>query len=296
MQQFTRRQFVTTATLATAGSLFPAQSNDTRARVAVVRNGEPPELVRQAIDMLGGISHFVQPGQSVLIKPNMSWDRLPEQAATTNPEAVAEVVRLCKQAGARLIRIVDRTCNRAERCYYRSGIEKAATAAGAQVRHVVPSRFVDTTIPNGSLLSTWPVYKDVLDVDVLINMPIAKHHTIPGVTLGMKNIMGLIGGDRGDLHVDFDVKITDLNTIIRPALTLVDAYRILRRNGPSGGSLEDVEEKRMVIAGIDPVATDARAVQLFGLEPDKIAYLVQAHKRGLGEVDLTKVAVHDYSF
>lgn len=296
MHRCNRRQFIAATTLAVASSLLPKQADRTSTQLAVVRNAEPPELVRQAMTMLGGIARFVKPGYSVLIKPNISWDRLPEQAATTNPDAVAEVVRLCKQAGARLVRIVDRTCNRAEQCYFRSGIEKAATAAGAQVRHIIPGRFIDTAIPQGRLLRSWPVYKDVFDADVFINMPIAKHHTISGVTLGMKNLMGLLGGERGDLHVDFAVKITDLNTIIRPTLTIIDAYRILRRNGPSGGSLEDVEETRMVIAGTDPVATDARAAQLFDLEPKKIAYLVEAHTRGLGELELTRITVNDFSF
>ncbi len=164
------------------------------------------------------------------------------------------------------------------------------------MRHIVPSRFRATPIPDGLLLKSWPIYEDLFDFDILINMPIAKSHNVSGITLGMKNIMGLLGGNRGELHLDFDTKIVDLNTVIRPVLTIVDAYRILKRNGPSGGSLHDVEEKKMVIAGTDPVAIDAYAAKLFDLRPEQILYLQQAHARGLGELDMTLVPVKEFDF
>ncbi len=258
-----------------------------------VKNAEPEQLVRHAVQALGGMSRFVKSGQTVLIKPNMSWDRFPEQAANTNPFVVAEIVRLCKEAGARHIRILDRTCNHPQRCYKRSGIE---SAAAAQVRHIVPSLFVDTPIPHGTLLTSWPIYKDALKADVIINIPIAKHHNVSGVTLGMKNVMGLIGGDRGLLHTDFATKIVDLNTVIRPSLTLVDAYRILKRNGPSGGSLDDVHTIRTLIAGTDPVATDARAAELFDLAPTDLDYLTQAQDRGLGQIYLEHSRIREHTF
>lgn len=264
--------------------------------LVIVKNAEPAALVQKAIELLGGMSRFVRPGQSVLIKPNMSWDRFPEQAANTNPIVVAEVVRLCRQAGARPIRIVDRTCNQARRCYKRSGIEDAAAAAGAQVRHIVDSRFVDTPIPAGQLLSSWPIYKDVFQADVFINIPVAKHHNVSGVTLGMKNVMGLIGGNRGELHTDFATKIVDLNTIIRPTLTIIDAYRILKRNGPSGGSLDDVDTPQTIIAGIDPVATDARAAMLFDFQPHELLYLSHASERGLGRFLLDGARMAEFTF
>ncbi|MBN1560554.1 DUF362 domain-containing protein [candidate division KSB1 bacterium] len=297
MSFYSRRQFISSS-LKTAAALTwlpPLQATEPP-KLVVVRQASAAELVEGAIGLLGGMSRFVKKGQSVLVKPNMSWDRLPEQAATTNPEAVAKVVELCRKAGARQIRVIDRTCNQPQRCYRQSGIERAAKDAGAQVRHIVPSRFRDVSIPDGLLLRSWPIYEDVFGFDVIINMPIAKSHNISGVTLGMKNIMGLLGGNRGELHVDFDTKIVDLNSVIRPALTIIDAYRILRRNGPSGGSLQDVEEKRIVIAGTDPVATDAYACRLFDLMPEQVAYLQQAHARGLGELDVAKVPAKEFNF
>ena len=265
--------------------------------LAVAQNASPAELVRQVVDMLGGMSRFVKEGQKVFLKPNIGWDRLPEQAADTNPEAVGEVVRMCKEAGADKIRIVDRTCNQARRCYKRSGIEEAAKEAGAEVRHIIDSRFKETRIPNGKLVNSWPIYKDALEFDVFINMPIAKVHSISRVTLGMKNMLGVLGGNRGALHKDFHQKIVDINSVLRPDLTIIDAYRIMVANGPSGGNLEDVETPKVMIAGTDPVAVDTYAVSLFDINPKEMGYLVNAHEQGLGEIDLSKLNIskHDFS-
>ncbi len=297
MQDCSRREFIMQS--AAFVSAAPAFALFSAPALPVVKtcNASPAQLAEKAVEMLGGMQAFVKPGQSVLIKPNIAWDRAPEQAATTNPEIVAKVVTMCLDAGAKKVRVLDRTCNRARRCYRRSGIEAAAKKAGAEVRFVVDSRFRNVAIPQGRLVKEWPVYKDALEFDVLINIPIAKTHAISRVTLGMKNLMGLLGGDRGELHKDFDEKIVDINTILRPALTIVDAWRILRRNGPSGGSLEDVVEKKTVIAGCDPVAVDAHAASLFGIKAQELAFLVNASKRGLGrlDVDKTQLKIFDFS-
>jgi len=275
-------------------TILPASPNPSV--LSVVKHADPAALVRKSLELLGGIETFVKKGQSVLVKPNIGWDRLPEQAATTNPDAVAEVVRLCRNAGAGKVRVLDRTCNQAQRCYRKSKIEEYAKTAGAQVRYVVDSRFVNTSIPQGEMLSSWPIYKDVYDFDVLINMPIVKTHSLCGLTLGMKNLMGVIGGNRGTLHSNFDVKIVDINTVIRPTLTIIDAYRVLKQNGPSGGSLDDVELKETVVAGTDPVAVDACAATLLNYQPDELGYLVKAHQRGLGQIDLDRVMIKEFDF
>ena len=236
---------------------------------------------------------FVKKSQTVLLKPNIGWDRLPEQAANTNPEAVAEVAKMCLEAGAKWVRVLDRTCNQPQRCYKRSGIEDAVKAVGGEVRHIIDSRFKEVNIPQGELVKSWPFYKDVLDADVFINMPVAKHHNISGVTLGFKNIMGLLGGDRGNLHTHFMTKIVDVNHAVKPALTIVDAYRILLRNGPSGGNLADTEEKKTVIAGTDRVAVDACSVRLFGIEPERLEYLKIANERGMGKMNLAQVSLKE---
>ncbi len=259
--------------------------------LAVVQNGEPALLVRKAIEMLGGISKFVKKDSVVVVKPNIGWDRVPEQAATTNPEVVAEIVRLCKSAGAKKVQVFDNTCNQARRCYLRSNIQSAAEEAGADVSYMYPQRYQKVNIKDGKQLKSWEIYRDALEADLVINVPIAKHHSLSQVTLGLKNIMGVIGGNRGQIHHHFDEKIVDLNTVIRPQLTIIDAVRMLLRNGPQGGNLNDVKQMDTIIAGVDPVAVDAYGATLFGLKPEQLGFLVEAQKRGLGRLDLTKLKI-----
>ncbi len=298
MEQYTRRDFIrigagaglALATLpASPEGLLAAPNPD----LAIARNGAAGPLVRKAVEALGGMGRFVKKGQTVLLKPNIGWDRLPEQAANTNPEAVAEVIRMCLEAGAARVRVLDRTCNEPRRCYMRSGIEKAAKAAGGEVRHIVESRFQDLPITGGELVTSWPVYRDAIESDVIINMPVAKHHNISGVTLSFKNLMGLLGGDRGVLHNHFMTKIVDINMAIRPSLTIIDAWRIMLRNGPTGGSLADVVEKQLYIASADRVAADAWAMGLFNIDPNTVEYLRIAAKRGLGQLDLKRVKIQE---
>lgn len=245
----------------------------------------PADLVRRAIAEMGGMTRFISRGETVVIKPNVAWDRLPEQAATTNPEAVAEMVRLCLSAGARSVIVADVTCNDAEACFERSGIAAAARAAGAEV--VLPQpRFFTTVDLKGDTLGAWPVLEPFLDADRLINLPIAKHHSLTGVTLGMKNWYGLIGGDRNRLHQRIHESIADLAGFAKPTLTVLDAYRVLMRSGPTGGSVDDVEQKNTVIASVDPVAVDAYAAKAWwNLDVPRLRFLRIAEARGVGRAD-----------
>jgi uncharacterized protein (DUF362 family) len=254
----------------------------------VVAQGDtagPAALVRRAIEEMGGMARFVTRGETVVIKPNVAWDRLPEQAATTNPDVVAETVRLCLAAGARSVIVTDVTCNDAEACFDRSGIAAAARAAGAEV--VLPQpRFFTTVDLKGDTLGEWPVLEPFLDADRLINLPIAKHHSLTGVTLGMKNWYGLIGGDRNRLHQRIHESIVDLSAFAKPTLTVLDAYRVLMRSGPTGGSVDDVEQKNTVIASVDPVALDAYAAKAWwDLDVPRLRFLRLAEARGVGRAD-----------
>ncbi len=293
-RDFLRKSLVAGAVLTTCPTWLDAALPDSD--LVVARNGAPAEMVRQAVAALGGMSQFVKKGDSVLLKPNIGWDRLPEQAANTNPEAVAEVVKLCLEAGAGKVRVLDRTCNEPRRCYMRSGIEAAAKAAGAEVRHIVESRFQDVAIPDGELIKSWPVYRDAIESDVIINIPIAKDHNISRVTLGFKNMMGVLGGDRGALHDKFMTKIVDINLAFKPSLTIIDGYRTLMRNGPTGGNLADVAQKKTIIISADRVAADAFAMQLFDINPAEVEYLRIAERRGLGHLDLKRVKVKEINF
>jgi uncharacterized protein (DUF362 family) len=261
-------------------------------KLTVVQNGEPRTLVQKALENLGGMSRFVDRQDVVVIKPNIAWDRTPEQAANTNPEAVAEVVRQCWQAGAKRVIVTDVSCNEPRRCFMRSGIQAAARAAGAEVVLPNPELFREVEL-GGVVLKTWPVFTPFLEADKIINMPIAKHHELTGATLGMKNWYGILGGERNRLHQQIHQSLVDLASFMLPTVTILDAYRILVRNGPTGGNLEDVAQKKTVLAGTDPVALDAWAAKAWwNLDPEHLPYLQMAASHGLGTTDFDTLPVH----
>ncbi len=259
--------------------------------LAVVTDGDPASMTRQVIELLGGMKRFVSRGDVVVVKPNIGWDRSPEQAANTNPQVVAEVIKLCLESGAKKVKVFDRPCNTASRCYRNSGIKKAASEAGADVSLVVSAGFSKMKFPEGEVLKQWYMYKPALEADVLINVPIAKNHGLTRLTMGIKNLMGIMGGDRGKIHLNIDDKLADLANFVRPQLTILDAYRILVKNGPQGGSLKDVQEKKTIIAGTQIATVDAYGATLFNIKPTDLGYLVKSNKFGLGEIDLSKVNI-----
>ena len=245
---------------------------------------EARRLTRAAIDALGGMGRFVSKGQTVWIKPNISWDRRPEQAATTNPDVVATLVQMCYQAGAKRVLLSDNPCNSAQRTFPRSGIQQAAEKAGAQVFFMDERKFRKMAL-NGKVLKEWPVYAEVVEADVLINVPIAKHHSLTTVTLGMKNLMGAVGGARERFHQNTELTLPDLAAFLKPKLIVLDAIRVLTGNGPVGGSLTNVKRKETVVAGTDQVAVDAYGATLLGHKPQAIDHIVEAGRRGLGNIN-----------
>jgi uncharacterized protein (DUF362 family) len=261
----------------------------TRPEMVVVTGGEPVPLVQSALRELGGMERFVTRGDVVLLKPNIGWDRTPEQAANTNPELVAEVIRQCRRAGAGKVIVTDVSCNDPRRCFHRSGIAAAAEREGAEVLLPDPDNFKEVDI-HGTVLRTWPVFAPFLSADKIINLPIAKHHSLTGTTLGMKNWFGILGGQRNQLHQRVHESLADLADFIRPTLTMMDAYRVLIRNGPTGGSLSDVVLKKTMVAGTDPVAIDAYVAKAYwNLDAEALPYLGFASRKGLGTLDFAKV-------
>jgi len=257
--------------------------------MAVIRGGNPRELVQRALEELGGIRRFIGRTDVVIVKPNIAWDRTPEQAANTNPETVAEVVRQCWEAGAKKVIVTDVSCNDPRRCFERSGIAAAARQEGAEVVLPEPSRFKEVDL-GGDVLQAWPVFQPFLEADKIINIPIAKHHSLTGATLGMKNWYGILGGQRHRLHQQIHESLVDLADFMKPTLTIMDSYRVLLRNGPTGGNLEDVSLKKTLIAGTDPVALDAYVAKAYwNLDAAALPYLRMASQRGLGTVEFEKV-------
>jgi len=265
-----------------------------RVDLAVARGGSPAEITRAAIEALGGMERFVRPGDRVIVKPNIcTAAHTFEYAATTNPEVVATIVALCLEAGAREVRVMDYPFQgTADAAYERSGIKEAVEKAGGRMEIMSRTRYEEVPIPQGRDIKKWPVYRDVLEADVLINVPIAKHHTLARLTLGMKNLMGVIL-NRPLFHLNLGQRIADLVSLVRPTLTVVDAVRILVRHGPTGGSLDDVRRMDTVIAGPDIVAADSYAATLFGLKGEDIAYIRIGHEMGLGEMDLSRLRIKE---
>jgi uncharacterized protein (DUF362 family) len=259
--------------------------------VALAEGGDPARITRNAINALGGMKRFVRPGNTVVVKPNMGWDRSAELAANTNPLVVRAIVEECLHAGAKKVKVFDRTCNDERRCYQNSGIQSVLKGMkGVEVKHPEEERYRKITL-NGKALQEWDLYGEAVDADVFINVPVLKHHGLSKLTIGMKNIMGIMGGNRGSIHKNIAVSLADVNAAFKTHLVVIDATRILTAHGPQGGDIRDVKVLNKVIASTDIVAADAYATKLFGLKPDEIAVTVEAYKRGLGEMRLDKIKI-----
>lgn len=259
--------------------------------VAVASGRGPEENTRRAVAALGGMRSFVSRGDVVVVKPNIGWDRRPEQAANTDPAVVVAVAEMCLAAGAKEVRIFDRTCNDPRRCYVNSGIQEAverfARGIGAQglcrVYHVEDRLFRRAQIPGAQVLAEWDLYRDALEADKIVNVPVAKHHSLATVTLALKNMMGVMGGNRGQIHHRLSECLADLHRRFPRQLAVIDATRVLLRNGPSGGNLADVKPFGAVFASRDVVAADvAAAEKVFGLRPHEVPHIGRALASGIG--------------
>lgn len=245
-------------------------------------------LTRKTFDAAGGVEKFVSRGDVVAVKPNISWARAPHLAATTNPEVLEAVIELCQEAGAKKVRIVDHTIHGAKRCFAVTGAGMVAKKTGADLVHPRSSLMRDMKM-GGNRLDVWPVFTPAVEADTLINLPVAKVHALSGLTLGMKNWIGAVGGRRNALHQDIHQTIVDLAHFFNPDLTLIDATRVMVRNGPSGGSPSDVAIMNRLILSNDPVAADARAARLFDLAPESVGFITIGRQQGLG-VDDTAIS------
>jgi uncharacterized protein (DUF362 family) len=307
MIRLTRRQFLrlagVTAGLALVGSSCTAQTgrrqvappSGNQAYLAVARGGDPEAITKTAIAALGGIERFVKSGDDVIIKPNICVNyRTPEYAATTNPTVVATLVSLCLGAGARRVRVMDTPFPGipADAAYEVSKIAEAVKAGGGEMEVMSPVKFVTTPIPEGLDLTEWEVYQDVLDTDVLINVPIAKDHNLARLSLGIKNLLGVITKPN-QMHRNLGQRAADLASLVRPTLTVVDAVRIMVDHGPTGGSLNDVRQADTIIASHDFVAADAYAATMFDMAGADIAYVKAAADMGLGTLDLDSIEVEE---
>ena len=254
--------------------------------IVAVRNGEPGEMFRKGIEALGGMKAFVKPGQTVVVKPNIGWNKPPEMAANTHPELIAEIVRQALAAGAKSVTVFDRTCSEWTSCYKNSGIESAATEAGATVvTGQSESWYVDRDCEEAVRMKSAKIHKSLLEADVVINVPVLKNHGGAKMTAAMKNYMGVVW-DRGFMHNNnLPQCIADSILYRKPDLNVIDAYRIVTANGPQGRSADDVALKKYQILSTDIVAADTLALKVIEYKPDQVPYLKLGESLGLGSTD-----------
>jgi len=307
MHASTRREFIVQSSAAglgllglpqwlRAGDTPPAPRDMTIARWS--GGAELPadlaaRLTEKAVTGLGGMSRFVTRGSTVWVKPNIGWNRAPELAANTHPEVVAALVRLCLDAGAKTVKVGDYTCNDARESYENSGIAGAARKAGAEIVYLDERRFRNMPL-GGNRLKEHPVYPEIVECDLVINVPVCKHHSATTVTLCMKNYMGVVD-KRRVFHQDLPTTIADLTQFMKPRLCVLDATRILTDHGPTGGRIEDVKVLNTVAAGIDIVALDAFGCELLGHKPADIGTVRKGEEYGLGKSDYRALALQEFS-
>jgi uncharacterized protein (DUF362 family) len=276
-------EFIESGRASTAGNGFMVEG------VGETAGYDVKELTRKTFEAAGGISKFISKGDVVVVKPNISWARRPEMAASTNPYVMEAVIELCQEAGAKKVRIADNTIHDARRCFAFTGAGMVAKNTGADL--VFPrSSLMREMKMHGHRLDIWPVFVPLVEADKVINLPVAKHHSLSVLTLGMKNWIGGVGGRRNKLHQDIHMTVVDLAQFFKPTVTLIDGIRVMTRNGPSGGSTSDVTEKNTLILSNDPVAADARAALFFERKPEQIGFIRLGQKWGLGTYDLEKMA------
>jgi uncharacterized protein (DUF362 family) len=295
----TRRKFLKMAAAGTALGLVgkPSFSLAKEEYDLAVISGEPVAATKKALEAIGGISRFVKKGQRVVLKPNMSFARTPDFGATTHPLVVASVAQACMEAGAQQVLVLDHTLQRAELCLERAGIREACkSVSGVHVLALQERKFFgEIKIPQGKVLERVEVFREILEGHVLINMPVAKSHSATGVSLGLKGLMGMIW-DRESFHSQYNINqaVTDLATVIKPQLTILDATRALVSGGPGGPG--EVKKPNLVIAGIDPVAVDSYGVSVVpwygqNFKGRQVEHILAAHQRGLGKIDVEQLKI-----
>ncbi|MDD5656365.1 MAG: DUF362 domain-containing protein [Elusimicrobia bacterium] len=302
MKAITRRDFIKAGFSFLAGGLLPpllragapaaGSAPLRRPELAAVKGGSPVQLFEAGIRALGGMGRFVRRGQSVLVKPNIGWDKTPSEGADTNPELVGSVVCAALSSGAKTVYCFDHTVNREEDCYRRSGIAEAVRAAGGVMRSGAQRKaYREVAVPGGRALNKVLVHELYLDCDVVINVPVLKSHGGGRMTAALKNLMGVVW-DRGFWHrTDLQRCIAEFPLLRKPDLNVVDAFLVMLTNGPYGATTEDLQMKRMQLLSADPVLADAAGAKILGLEPKAVPHIVLAAELGLGKLDLEKAGI-----
>ena len=255
--------------------------------IGIVQGEDRVKTVNKAIDLLGGIERFIKRGDVVAIKPNVAFASPPMLGATTHPDVLAAVIRLCyERGGAKKVIVLDNPINDPASCFTISGIGKAATSAGAEVVMPKDNLFGLTTLEGGSLIKNWPVfYKPLAGANKLIGITPVKDHHRSAASMSMKNWYGFLGGRRNIFHQDINTIIAELAMLVKPTFVILDGTVTMMTNGPTGGSVSDLKKTNTMIASCDMVAADAFGCSLLNLKPTDLPYLSLAEKAGAGTID-----------
>ena len=265
-----------------------AESAGLAPRIVVAKGPSAEANTMKALDGLGGIGTFIKKGERVVIKPNIAWNKTPDQAATTNPAVVKALVQAAKKAGASEVIVIDYPCHPWNTTYVTSGMQAAVQEAGGTMKP--PLRFRNVAIPGGVLLKEAEILEEILNTDAIINVPIVKvHGSQSNVSIAMKNLMGVVK-NRGYFHsTGLNQCIADIASFVNVRLTVLDATRVLLTNGPQGPGT--VKRLDTIAAGTDFVALDAFGTTLLGLSPENVPHIKMAAGKGLGQADLSKVTI-----
>jgi uncharacterized protein (DUF362 family) len=296
-----RREFIkkTAAIGIGAGLLFLPKGLRGAARAAVqeypdlvaLKGGMPEAMFDTGIKKIGGIGRFVKKGQTVVIKPNMSWDVSPGNPANTSPALVAQIARHCRDAGAKRVVVLDHSIEYWENSKNSSGIGDAAASVGAMYAPAEKQGYYQKVPVGGERLKETLIHESMLECDVLISVPVLKHHGGAGVSISAKNLMGCVW-NRMEYHSQgLQHCIADFLRVRKPDLNVVDAYRVITRNGPRGGSPSDVADIGSLIISPDVVAADTAASMMLGRKQGEIEHIRFASEIGLGRMDLANLHI-----
>jgi len=302
--EITRRGLLKLGLTAAAGGLLPSflrmpllgteddASKPAQPDLVAVRDGSPARMFDAGIKALGGLGRFVKKGKTVLVKPNIGWDKTPSEGATTNPDLVGRIVAAACEAGAKKVYCFDHTCNREEDCYQRSGVAAAVKKNGGEMRSGADRKsYRQAVIPGAQVLKGALVHTLFFDCDVVINAPVLKSHGGGRMTAALKNHMGVVW-DRRYWHGNgLHRCIAEFPLLRKPDLNVVDAFLVMMENGPYGGTTDDLDMKKMQLLSADPVLVDTAAAKVLGRAPESIPYLKMAAELGLGSMDIDRAVV-----
>jgi uncharacterized protein (DUF362 family) len=261
-------------------------------QLVAIKGGEPDVMFQKGIEAFGGIRAFVKKGQKVVVKPNIGWDVSPERGGNTNPKLVAEIVKQCLNAGAKEVYVFDHTCDNWQQCYKNSGIEAAVKNAGGKMAPAHTENYYhDVNLPNGKNLKTAKEHELILESDVFINVPVLKNHGSTRVTISMKNMMGNVWDRRFWHGNDVHQCIADFAAYRKPTLNVIDAYYVMKQNGPRGVSTSDVVMMKSQIISTDIVAADTAATKLFGDNPADVRHIQIAADKKVGRMDIENLNI-----